>query len=179
MKYKYTLLKLLILCTLICCDKEKNSISKDDLNKIELLLSKHKRFAFVDFYEKSIKKDEKKFNLKKCDSLFDMTSTQLYHEYCLKVDFYSEDHPTYEDKNYDALISKWLNKKYPVYMPPDDPNIKTTFAFKRALDFYESDDLEKYIDSLRVVFYSKHKNSNLKSIKCLDLTSNYIENLPN
>lgn len=41
-------------------------------------------------------------------------------------------------------------------------------TFKKALDFYESDDLNKYIDSLRILFYKKYEQHNLKSIDCVE-----------
>jgi len=63
---------------------------------------------------------------------------------------------------------KWLKKDYPVYMPTDNPNVRTTMTFKKALDFYESDDLNKYIDSLRILFYKKYEQHNLKSIDCVE-----------
>ena len=168
MKYMHTLLSLLILLTFVYCSTNKKSISKQDRNKIELLLSKHKRYAFIDLYEKYLRQEENKNGIKKCDSLFDLSSAELYNEYCLKIDFYSDDHKTYNDKNYDLLIFRWLNKNYPINMPMDNPNIKTTMALKKALDFYESADLNKYIDSLRIVFYKKHENNNLESINCVE-----------
>ncbi len=60
MKYIHTLLSFLILFILICCSTKKNDISKQDRNKVELLLSKHKRYAFIDLFEKYIKQEESK-----------------------------------------------------------------------------------------------------------------------
>jgi hypothetical protein len=149
------------------CSSNRKTISNEDRNKIETLLSKHRRYAFTNLYEKSISKDEKKYNIKKCDSIFDLTSNELYNEYCINIDFYSEANQRYENKNYDALIAKWLSKDYSSYMPVDNPNLKTSMSLKRALDFYESNDLKKYIDSLRVVFLKKYQDNNLKSLNCI------------
>lgn len=166
MKHIFILLSSLFI--LNCCKTNKKTNELAHNKKIELLISKHRKHAFIDFYEKSIKQEEIRYRLKKCDSLVDLSASELYNENCLKIDFYSEDHPTYTDKNYDLLISKWLGKKYPDYTSPDDKSIKTTMTFKRALDFYESADLNKYLDSLRSVFYKKHENHNLKSIDCIN-----------
>lgn len=53
-------------------------------------------------------------------------------------------------------------------MPTDNPNLKTTMTLKKALDFYESSDLNKYIDSLRSIFYEKYRNNNLESLNCME-----------
>lgn len=84
------------------------------------------------------------------------------------IDFYSERHPSYIDENYILMINRWINKKQDDYAPLDNPNIKTTMAFKRAIDFYESEDLAKYIDSLRNVFYKKAEKGELRSLECID-----------
>lgn len=167
MKYPRYILAIPILCMLIYCACGTKGIKQEDKKKIEILLSKHKRYAFIDFYEKSIKQEEKKYQVKKCDSLFDLSSTELYQDDCLKLDFYSESHQSYSDENYNKMINKWLKKDYPPSMPTDNPNIKTTMTFKKALDFYESTDLNKYIDSLRTLFYKKYEEHKLESINCI------------
>ena len=59
-------------------------------------------------------------------------------------------------------------KNYFPSMPTDNPNLKTTMTLKKALDFYESSDLNKYIDSLRSIFYEKYRNNNLESLNCME-----------
>lgn len=168
MKYLYYTLISSISLILIHCVSNNKTIKEKDRKKIEILLSKHKRYAFIDLYKKSIKQEEKKYQIKYCDSLFDLSSTELAQENCLFIDFYSKEHPSYIDKNYNAMINKWLKKNYSPDMPTDNPNIKTTMTFKKSLDFYESTDLNKYIDSLRTVFYKKYEEHNLKSINCIE-----------
>jgi hypothetical protein len=152
---------------LFACSFKKQIISDKDKEHIEILLSKYKRYAFVDLYEKSILQSEKKYNLKKCDSIFDISSTELHHEYCLFMDFHSKEHQGYIDENYNAMIKKWLNKDYSPYMPLDNPEIKTNMEFKRALDFYDSIELKKYLDSLRIIYYKKYKNNELRGLDCI------------
>ncbi|MEN2436808.1 hypothetical protein AAH994_15440 [Weeksellaceae bacterium A-14] len=167
MKYIYYTLISSVLFLLIYCVSNKKPVNEQDLKRIEILLSKHKRYAFIDLYKKSLKQEEKKYQIKPLDSLFDLSSTELVQENCIFMDFYSEEHPSYIDDNYNSMIDKWLKKDYTPEMPTDNPNIKTTMTFKRALDFYESADLNKYIDSLRTVFHKKYEKHNLKSIDCI------------
>ena len=168
MKKIIILISLLALILLISCRTYPKKISKADSEKIELILAKHKKYAFMNLYRKSLMKEENKYNLKKCDSIFDLSASELISENCLKIDFYSDDNPFYTDPNHESLIARWLNKDYPTFAPTDDANLKTTMTFKKVFDFYESADLNKYIDSLRTVFHEKHLNNNLKSIDCID-----------
>lgn len=166
MKYVYIIFISSVFFILVNCSTKTNTI-EEDKRKIEILLSKYKRYAFLDLYEKSIFQSEKRNNIKKCDSILDISSTELYHEYCLFIDFHSKEHSGYTDENYDALIKKWLKKDYLPYMPLDNPNIKTNMEFKRALDFYDSGDLKKYIDSLRIVYHEKYKKNELRGLECI------------
>lgn len=168
MKKIIVFLNVLIVLVLASCSSNLKMNSKVDNEKIELILAKHKKYAFMDLYRKSILKEEKNYGLQKCDSVFDLSASELMAEGCLKIDFYSENHPSYIDNNYENLIEKWLNKEYPPYASTDDANLKTTMTFKKVFDFYESADLNRYIDSLRIVFQEKHRNNSLKSINCIE-----------
>ena len=168
MKKIIILINFLALLLLISCSTYSKKISKADSEKIELILAKHKKYAFMNLYRKSLLKEENKYNLQKCDSIFDLSASELISENCLRIDFYSDDNTSYTDPNYEFLIARWLNKDYPPFAPADDANLKTTMTFKKVFDFYESADLNKYIDSLRNVFHEKHLNNNLKSIHCID-----------
>lgn len=140
---------------------------KGDLNdqKIEEMLSIHRQYAFMDLYKKALEREQEQYGISD-DALLDLSSVQLYHEFCLPLDFYSDDHPSYVDENYVILINKWLEKEYKAYMPVDDKNLKTHMTFRRVFDFYESEDLDRYIDSLRTLFQKKYKKHTLKSLDC-------------
>ena len=97
MNYKYIIISISILFGLIQCTTNKKQTNEKDFKKIEILLSKHKRYAFIDLYEKSMRQEEKKHHIKKCDSLFDLSSAELAQEDCLFMDFYSKEHPSYID----------------------------------------------------------------------------------
>ena len=127
---------LLMVLVLVSCSSYPKMNSKVDNEKIELILAKHKKYAFMDLYRKSILKEEKNYELQKCDSVFDLSASELMAEGRLKIDFYSENHPSYIDNNYEDLIEKWLTKEYPPFAPTDDANLKTTMTFKKVFDFY-------------------------------------------
>lgn len=161
---------------LISCS---TAIKKEqDLNdqKIEGLLAIHRQYAFMDLYHRALKKEKEQFKTE-YDSLVDLSSIELYHEFCIVMDFYSEDHPTYDNANYYRLIDKWLAKEYRPNMSLDDKNLKAHRTFRRAFDFYESEDLQQYIDSLRTLFRNKQQHNTLKSLECYERTMEYWEQM--
>lgn len=153
-------------------------IREQDLNdqKIEGLLAIHRQHAFMDLYNRALKKEKEQLKIP-YDSLVDISSMELYHEFCLIMDFYSEDHPTYDNENYYRLIDKWLKKEYKPYTSLDDKNLKAHMTFRRAFDFYESEDLDQYIDSLRILFHERQQHDTLRSLKCYESTMEYWEQM--
>ncbi len=55
----------------------------------------------------------------------------------------------------------------------DNPNLVGHMTFRKAFDFYYSDDLDNYIDSLRTLFRAKYKREELKSVKCLEMQEKF------
>ncbi|MGG5505660.1 MULTISPECIES: hypothetical protein [unclassified Myroides] len=144
--------------------------------KIEGLLAIHRQYAFMDLYNRALKKEKEQFKIP-YDSLLDISSMELIYDVCLMVDFYSEDHPSYIDENYNRIRDKWLKKDYKPYMPLDDKNLRPHMTFRRAFDFYESEDLAQYIDSLRTLFREKQRNNTLRSLECYESTMKYWEQM--
>lgn len=135
---------------------------------IEKILSFHREYAFIDLYEKSLNKVRREEGVITEDYLFDLSSIELYHEYCIIMDF---DYNT--NQNYKNLIKKWVEKTYKPYTSLDDPKLIGHMTFRKAFDFYYSDDLDDYIDSLRVIFQAKYKKGELKSLKCLEIQEGF------
>ncbi|MDM1376787.1 hypothetical protein [Myroides marinus] len=160
----YVLLLILsVNCTFL--KSEKDGKEEQDIEKILLI---HKEYAFIDLYKKSLDRIRKEKGVIAEDFLVDISAAELYHEYCLVVDFYSENYQSYENKNYESLINKWVEKTYNPYTAMDNPNVIAHMTFRKTFDFYYSDDLDNYIDSLRTVFRAKHKVGELQSLKCLE-----------
>lgn len=165
---KKVLLIVVVFCISLSSCSDDKVIDKEAKEKIERLLNIHKRYAFIDLYSRALQYEEKIQDVANCESLLDISAMELLHEYCLVQDFYSDSHPSYENTNYTKLIDKWIDKEYKAYTSLDDKNMKVTMVFKKVFDFYESKDLEVYIDSLRILFYDKYKKGTLKSLECLE-----------
>ncbi len=95
---------LLLIVSVNCISLRPEKYSKEKQN-IEKILSFHKEYAFIDLYEKSLDKIREEEGVILEDYLFDMSSMELYHEYCLVIDFYSYNHQSYKNKNYENLIN--------------------------------------------------------------------------
>lgn len=144
--------------------------------KIEGLLAIHRQYAFMDLYERALKKEKEQLKIP-YDALVDISRMELFHEFCIVMDFYSEDHPSYIDENYNRIRDKWLKKEYEPYMPLDDKNLNAHMTFRRAFDFYESEDLDQYIDSLRTLFREKQRHNTLRSLECYESTMKIWEQM--
>ncbi len=95
-----------------------------------------------------------KYGISKKDSCYSRMHIQdvSTHQY-LNTSRYNLDY-IYEDKNSKNLINKWLSKKDFDLIPVEDGDrIKHSFNYYKALEFYNSDDLRKYIDSVRSIEY--------------------------
>ena len=134
------------------------AIPKKDSLFVEEELRQYKNCLFTEVYYRGLKRtydrlgiDDKEF--KKVEKL-DLT----YY-------FYSgEFNPAFmlDDKNRDKMFEKWLNDtKY----GDVDEIVKGSFDIVRALDFYNSEDLKIYLDSLRIVEYKRIEEINTKTAK--------------
>lgn len=143
-------LSILILCN--CQPKKhkyvnkKNEISTVDSIFVEQEILKYKNCLFSEIYHLGIKNSYQKFgyNENNIPKLQDLT----YYFYG------GEFNPRFMEKdiNRDNLIRNWLNdKRY-----YDIPEIKEgSLDLVRALDFYNSKELEKYLDSLKKNEYER------------------------
>jgi hypothetical protein len=143
-----------------CNSREQNiysNISKKDSIRIEKKLLALKNWSFKECYSKSemetYKKKGKIFNDTIC-RINDLTEYYCTNNSDIDLTY------IFEDNNRKNLISKWVNKKeyIPYVNPPDFPDGSLNMV--RALDFYNSLDLKKYIDSVRTIELNKisHKN---------------------
>ena len=64
----------------------------------------------------------------------------------------------FEDQNREKLLKKWLEKEFELIPLEGGEKIKHSYDFYKALEFYNSEDLKKYIDSVRSVEMKKMDN---------------------
>ena len=151
MKRYLTIVSILLFLILQSCRKsesnslvEKYALSIEDSIQIEKELLNYKKCLFSEVYNRSREANYKRMHLE-MDTVKDIT--YYFHSSFNKLWLN-------EDKNRSRLLKKWLDKEVyiPIAKPPDHPNGSLDLA--RAIDFYESEELQKYIDSLRVNEYN-------------------------
>ena len=129
-------------------ETEKNYLSKEDSIRLEKDILNYKNILFSYLYNDSKKQTYKKKGLLVCDTLKDLT--HLYNSNTIDLRWVGE------DKNRDKLLQTWLAKEeYYVHIsdPPEIPD--GSLDLTRALDFYNSKELNVFIDSLRRSEYKK------------------------
>jgi hypothetical protein len=127
---------------------DKNDLTKEEILLIEKKIINVKNLCFNDLYYKSKLKTHKRLSkeVQICDESSKIKNlTHFYYSQRDFIDLYEFS----KDKNKEKLINNWLNKKeyIPIVNPPDYPNGSLDLVC--ALDFYNSNDLEMYTDSIR------------------------------
>ncbi|WP_447636573.1 hypothetical protein [Flavobacterium microcysteis] len=123
-------------------------IPKKDSLFVEEELRQYKNCLFTEVYYRGLKRtydrlgiDNKEFKkVEKLDLTYYFYSGEFNSAFML------------DDKNRDKMFEKWLNDtKY----GDVDEIVKGSFDMVRALDFYNSEDIKVYLDSLRIVEYKR------------------------
>jgi len=134
------------------------SIPKKDSLFVEEELRQYKNCLFSSFYY---------FGLKRTYERLGMDKEEFKKRAALDLTYYyysGEFNPAFmlDDKNRDKMFEKWLNDtKY----GDVDEIVKGSFDMVRALDFYNSEDVKVYLDSLRIVEYKRIEEINTKTAK--------------
>lgn len=121
-------------------------ISTKDSLFVEVELMQYKNCLFSSFYYFSMQKTYKKLGIK--DNEIPEVSDLTYFYYG------GEFNPEFmiDDPNREKMFNKWINnKKYEPVTEIADGSLDIV----RALDFYNSEDLNMYLDSLRQMEYKR------------------------
>jgi hypothetical protein len=127
---------LLILILLTTCNSKltnnsTESVAVNDSIENELLLLKNQ--AFCDLFRMETSKEK-----------------IVFKESTTYIQFSNLDMNYFNDSNLNKIIKKWESKDYKSYNPTNK------LILMKCLDFYNSNDLKNYIDSVRVVEYKKN-----------------------
>ena len=118
----------------VCSQPQK---TKNINNKLEKELLMIKNQLFINLYNRSL--SVVKGEVTPPDGSSYMQISDLYENYWM-------------DKNANRLLNRWSSKKYISFDP------KQKLYLMRCLDFYNSEDLKQYIDSIRKVELKRHKH---------------------
>ena len=131
-------------------EKTVKKISKEDSLFVELELLKYKNCLFSEVYQLGIKNTYKKLGYEQ--NIEPKVNDLTYY-------FYGGDYnPEFmkKDINRNKLFEKWLNNKTYESVPEI---VDGSLDIVRSLDFYNSEDLKHYLDSLRKIEYERDLSS--------------------
>lgn len=167
----------LILCftifNLFSCFSSKNLHIKDNNidQKINLIVNDRKIFLAYKVYKIEKENMRIKYDIEYFNAQSDLSAIKIDNEYGMHELFGENDSRKIVDPLGDKILCKWNNLNYDpnYYFFYDHVVSNTHLSFLKMMDFYNSDDMKKYHDSLRssliMRYHSKDK-----------VLLNYLEN---
>lgn len=151
---KKIILICLALMTLNGCLKqdEKSNINTEIESKINLIVNDRKIFLADLIYENEIELIKKKYNVDLDSHFSDVSSLKIEGDFGMYTLFGARDKRVIVDSFGDLIVEKWKKLNYdPNYYFHYDKVVKNIhLSTLKMMDFYNSDDMKKYEDSLKV-----------------------------
>lgn len=137
-----------------------NNDKKDSLNlELERDLLYLKNLTYISYLRRleiiTLKNYHIDFKTDSCfikTKILDASSMHYYQSGNVSLNY------LFEDQNRERLIKKWLEKEFELIPLEGGDKIKHSYDYYKALEFYNSEDLKKYIDSVRNVEMKKMDN---------------------
>ncbi|MBS3992184.1 MAG: hypothetical protein KGZ87_00530 [Bacteroidetes bacterium] len=174
---------LVILIFLFSCNAKKSETStqitlkKNIENSIKELVNYRKADLAISIYEDDIKKMKVKYGLKDKKDLLDVTQSKLVYDKCLLISFReNRDDFEYNDVLGNFIVEKWKKKDYFEKYHFEDYNHNPTLSLMKMFDFYNSEDLKKYSDSLFIETLRRYKSGKYPDLEdCINNPNIYIK----
>lgn len=160
----------------------KNNIKQIDLEtekKIKIIINNRKIFLANIIYENEQELIKKKYNINDKSIFFDVSSLKIEEEFGMYSLFGENDTRQIIDPLGNQIVNKWKKLNYdPNYYFNYDkivPNIHLSFL--KMMDFYNSDDLKKYEDSLQITLDNRYNSGEKELMKYLKNEYNFKNRL--
>lgn len=178
MKY----INLLILIFLSSCNINKNETSSKISinNKVEKairdLVNYRKEDLAITIYEDDIKKMKERYNIKNQKELQDVSRSKLVYDKCILISLReSRDDFEYKDVLGSLIVEKWKRKNYFDKFHFENYNHNPALSLMKMLDFYNSEDLKKYSDSLYNETLRRYKSGKYPDLEdCINNPEKYL-----
>ncbi len=138
-------------------DINENSKKKSDIYSLEKDLIVLKNITFINYLGELESLTYNKYGLEKRDSCFmkynikDASIHQYINASNINLNY------LFNDINRKKLIEKWIHKDFDLISIEGGDELKHSFNNFKALEFYNSNDLKSYIDSVRTIELEKLK----------------------
>lgn len=177
MKYLY-LLTLIIFTSCITNKSNSTSIQNKEIEaSIEKLVNFRKYELAIIIYEFDVKKMKEKYNINNLKELQDLSQTKLVYEKCLLISFRENQNDfEYKDKLGSLIVNKWKDKDYFQKYHFENYDQLPSLSLMKMLDFYNSNDLKKYSDSLLNETIRRYKSGKYPDLEeCIKNSKIYLE----
>lgn len=174
---------LLILTFLFSCNATKSETSSGVAsqgnveNTIKELVNYRKEDLAIIIYEDDQKKMRERYVLKNQKELLDVSQSKLVYDKCILVSLReSRDDFEYKDVLGNFIVEKWKKKNYLENYHFENYNHKPTLSLMKMFDFYNSEDLKKYSDSLFSETLRRYKSGKYPDLEdCINRPDKYLE----
>lgn len=164
------------------CNANKNeTFSKTSINSksekaIMNLVNYRKEDLAITIYEDDVKKMKERYKIKNQKELQDVSQSKLVYEKCILISLReSRDDLEYKDVLGSLILEKWGKKNYFEKYHFENYNHNPTFSLMKMLDFYNSEDLKKYSDSLYNETLRRYKSGKYPDLEdCINNPEKYL-----
>ena len=186
---KYSILLLIIIScnsNRINYNKESVSISKKTLLNIDRLIEYKRRELSIQVYENDIIYMKNLYGIKiskiekivkNKQELIDVSDSKLIYDKCLLIAFREKKEDfEYKDTLGDSIVQKWNRIDYTQIYHFDNTTHNPTLSLLKMFDFYNSIDLKKYSDSLKIETVKRYKSGKYPDLNyCIDNPEYYLD----
>ena len=162
---------------LCSCFSSKNSLINDTavVQKINLIVNDRKIFLAYRVYELEKDNLRLKYNIEDCLNQSDLSAIKIDNEFGMHELFGENDSRRIVDPLADKILNKWnkLNYDPNYYFHYEHVVSNSHLSFLKMMDFYNSDDLKKYEDSLRSTLINRYHSKEKVLMKYLGNEYNF------
>lgn len=181
--------KILLIVFLLCftifnlysCFSSKNTFIKDNdvAQKINVIVNDRKIFLAYRVYKLEKDNIRLKYNTEDCKNQSDLSAIKIDNEFGMHELFGENDSRKIVDPLGDKILSKWnmLNYDPNYYFTYDHVVSNIHLSFLKMMDFYNSDDMKKYEDSLRSSLINRYHSKDKVLMKYLENEYNLINRM--
>jgi hypothetical protein len=159
-----------------CLSRQKtNNLSSEIRQKVNIIVNDRKIFLAYKVYKIEKENMRLKYKVEDCNTQSDLSAINIDNEYGMHELFGENDSRKIIDPLGDKILSKWnkLNYDPNYYFHYDQVVSDIHLSFLKMMDFYISEDMKKYEDSLSISLIKRYNSKDPILIKFLNNEYNF------
>jgi len=160
MKKTFVIVSIFVLVNSCLLNNENSFVEKDIEYKINIIVNDRKIYLSNLIYENELNLIRKKYNIKNESNFSDISSIKIEEEFGMYSLFGEYENRQIIDPLGDNIVNKWkaLNYDPNYYFHYDKIVTNIHLSFLKMMDFYNSEDMHKYEDSLKISLINRYNN---------------------